>query len=98
MCGISSYSLEDSYNVHRSAQFNVAENIATTSDMPYNAEKLVNRMKLDPRYVNPLEYKTLPINIYYESYHLILPNECYFISPLNETVFLNSDNIVSNFN
>ena len=45
-----SYSLQDAYNVHQSAQFNVAENIATTSDMPYNAEKLVNRMKLDPRY------------------------------------------------
>ncbi|XP_055692992.1 phospholipase B1, membrane-associated-like [Lutzomyia longipalpis] len=43
------YSLSDSYNVHRKAQFNVAENIATTSDMPYNAKKLVRRMKLDPR-------------------------------------------------
>lgn len=41
--------MSDSYNVHRSAQFNVAENIATTSDMPYNAEKLVNRMRLDSR-------------------------------------------------
>lgn len=47
-----SYSLQDAYNVHESAQFNVAENIATTSDMPYNAEKLINRMKLDPRYDN----------------------------------------------
>lgn len=43
------YSLSDAYNVHRSAQFNVAENIATTSDMPYNAAKLVQRMKLDKR-------------------------------------------------
>ncbi|XP_039428997.1 phospholipase B1, membrane-associated-like [Culex pipiens pallens] len=43
------YSLFDSYNVHHSAQFNVAENIATTTDMPYNAAKLVARMKLDPR-------------------------------------------------
>lgn len=43
------YSLTDSYNVHRSAQFNVAENIATTSDMPYNARKLMKRMKLDSR-------------------------------------------------
>ncbi|KAL1373949.1 hypothetical protein pipiens_018357, partial [Culex pipiens pipiens] len=42
------YSLFDSYNVHHSAQFNVAENIATTTDMPYNAAKLVARMKLDP--------------------------------------------------
>ena len=45
------YSLTDSYNVHKAAQFNVAENIATTSDMPYNAEKLVNRMSLDKRWV-----------------------------------------------
>lgn len=44
------YSLSDSYNVHQSAQFNTAENIATTSDMPYNARKLMNRMKLDARY------------------------------------------------
>ncbi|GAB0098009.1 Phospholipase B [Sergentomyia squamirostris] len=43
------YSLSDSYNVHREAQFNVAENIATTSDMPYNAKKLVSRMRLDSR-------------------------------------------------
>lgn len=43
------YSLQDSFNVHPSAQFNVAENIATTSDMPYNAEKLLHRMKLDRR-------------------------------------------------
>jgi hypothetical protein len=43
------YSLSDSYNVHQAAQFNVAENIATTSDMPENARKLMNRMKLDPR-------------------------------------------------
>ncbi|XP_055535523.1 phospholipase B1, membrane-associated-like isoform X1 [Wyeomyia smithii] len=43
------YSLFDSYNVHHSAQFNVAENIATTTDMPYNAAKLVERMKIDPR-------------------------------------------------
>jgi hypothetical protein len=43
------YSLSDSFNVHNAAQFNVAENIATTSDMPYNAEKLVKRMKLDKR-------------------------------------------------
>lgn len=43
------YSLQDSYNVHRTAQFNVAENIATTSDMPYNAEQLLHRMKLDKR-------------------------------------------------
>lgn len=46
---IDRYSLQDSFNVHRSAQFNVAENIATTSDMPYNAEKLLHRMKLDRR-------------------------------------------------
>lgn len=46
---LSSYSLQDSFNVHRSSQFNVAENIATTSDMPYNAEKLLHRMKLDQR-------------------------------------------------
>lgn len=45
------YSLSDSFNVHRAAQFNVAENIATTSDMPYNAVKLVRRMRLDPRFV-----------------------------------------------
>lgn len=43
------YSLQDSYNVHRTAQFNVAENIATTSDMPYNAQQLLHRMKLDKR-------------------------------------------------
>lgn len=43
------YSLSDAYNVHQSAQFNVAENIATTSDMPHNARKLMNRMKLDSR-------------------------------------------------
>jgi hypothetical protein len=43
------YSLSDSYNVHQAAQFNVAENIATTSDMPDNARKLMNRIKLDPR-------------------------------------------------
>lgn len=43
------YSLTDSYNVHQSAQFNVAENIATTSDMPYMARALMNRMKLDTR-------------------------------------------------
>lgn len=43
------YSLSDSYNVHQSAQFNVAENIATTSDMPYNTRTLMDRMKLDTR-------------------------------------------------
>lgn len=43
------YSLADSYNIHKTAQFNVAENIATTSDMPYNVRKLLNRIKLDPR-------------------------------------------------
>lgn len=43
------YSLTDSFNVHQTAQFNVAENIATTSDMPYNARKLMDRMKSDPR-------------------------------------------------
>ena len=43
------YSLGDSYNVHKSSQFNVAENIATTSDMPYNAAKLMHRMKADRR-------------------------------------------------
>lgn len=43
------YSLSDSYNVHQSAQFNTAENIATTSDMPYNSRKLMDRMKLDSR-------------------------------------------------
>lgn len=43
------YSLQDSYNVHQTAQFNVAENIATTSDMPYNAQQLLHRMKLDKR-------------------------------------------------
>lgn len=43
------YSLSDSYNVHQAAQFNVAENIATTSDMPDNARKLMDRMKKDSR-------------------------------------------------
>lgn len=43
------YSLSDSYNVHQSAQFNTAENIATTSDMPYNSRKLMDRIKLDSR-------------------------------------------------
>lgn len=43
------FSLTDSYNVHRTAQFNIAENIATTSDMPYNAAALMERMKQDPR-------------------------------------------------
>jgi hypothetical protein len=43
------YSLTDSFNVHKTAQFNVAENIATTSDMPYNVRKLLDRIKLDPR-------------------------------------------------
>jgi hypothetical protein len=46
------YSLSDSYNVHKGAQFNTAENIATTSDMPYNARALVERMRRDPRYEN----------------------------------------------
>lgn len=43
------YSLTDSFNVHKTAQFNVAENIATTSDMPFNARKLLDRINLDPR-------------------------------------------------
>lgn len=43
------YSLADSYNVHNTSQFNTAENIATTSDMPYNARALVERMKQDRR-------------------------------------------------
>lgn len=43
------FSLSDAYNVHKSSQFNIAENIATTSDMPYNAQALINRMKQDPR-------------------------------------------------
>ncbi|KAJ6646581.1 Phospholipase B1, membrane-associated [Pseudolycoriella hygida] len=57
------YSLQDAYNVHKSAQFNVAENIATTSDMPYNAEKLVNRMKLDPRVNMTSHWKLLTLMI-----------------------------------
>jgi hypothetical protein len=43
--------MTDSYNVHRNAQFNIAENIATTSDMPYNCKKLMERMQKDPRLV-----------------------------------------------
>lgn len=43
------YSLSDSYSVDRSSQFNVGENIATTSDMPYNAKLLVQRMRSDQR-------------------------------------------------
>jgi hypothetical protein len=43
------FSLSDAYNVHKSAQFNIAENIATTSDMPYNAKILLQRMRQDPR-------------------------------------------------
>ncbi|XP_055596724.1 phospholipase B1, membrane-associated-like [Uranotaenia lowii] len=57
------YSLFDSYNVHHSAQFNVAENIATTTDMPYNAAKLVERMKLDPRVRWEKQWKLLTFMI-----------------------------------
>ncbi|XP_037917626.1 phospholipase B1, membrane-associated-like [Hermetia illucens] len=57
------YSLSDAYNVHRSAQFNVAENIAATSDMPYNAEKLVKRMKLDARVDMQNHWKLLTLMI-----------------------------------
>lgn len=43
------YSLSDAYVIHKPAQFNVAENIATASDMPFNARTLLNRMKEDNR-------------------------------------------------
>jgi GDSL-like Lipase/Acylhydrolase len=57
------YSLADSYNVHRSSQFNVAENIATTSDMPYNAIKLFNRMLADSRVNMTGHWKVLTLMI-----------------------------------
>lgn len=43
------YSLSDAYVIHKPAQFNVAENIATASDMPFNAKTLLQRMKEDSR-------------------------------------------------
>lgn len=45
------YSLKDAFSVDRDAQLNLAENIATTSDMPYMAYKLLRRMRLDRRCV-----------------------------------------------
>ncbi|XP_037033340.1 phospholipase B1, membrane-associated-like [Bradysia coprophila] len=57
------YSLQDSYNVHQSAQFNVAENIATVTDMPYMAQKLIDRMRLDPRVNMTSHWKLLTFMI-----------------------------------
>lgn len=57
------YSLGDSYNVHRSAQFNVAENIATTSDMPFNAQKLMQRIRADPRVSMKNHWKLITLMI-----------------------------------
>lgn len=57
------YSLKDSYNVHQQAQFNVAENIATASDMPYNAKILLNRMKADPRVDMKRQWKLFTLMI-----------------------------------
>ncbi|XP_052873447.1 phospholipase B1, membrane-associated-like [Anopheles cruzii] len=57
------YSFADSYNVHLPSQFNVAEIIATTSDMPYNAASLVERMKSDPRVNWKKHWKLLTLMI-----------------------------------
>lgn len=48
-CDIKRYSLKDAFIIERASQFNLAEVIATTSDMPYMAYKLQKRMRMDPR-------------------------------------------------
>jgi hypothetical protein len=48
------FSLKDSLGSERSSQFNVAEPFGIASDMPFQAELLVKRMRSDKRvdYVN----------------------------------------------
>jgi hypothetical protein len=43
------YAVRDSLGSQKSSQFNVAEPIAITSDMPFQAELLVKRMRSDKR-------------------------------------------------
>ncbi|KAG5673730.1 hypothetical protein PVAND_003750 [Polypedilum vanderplanki] len=57
------FSLSDAYNVHKSAQFNIAENIATTTDMPFNAKILMQRMMKDPRVDMKKHWKLLTLMI-----------------------------------
>ena len=43
------YSLKDSLGSQRNSQFNVAEPLGIVSDMPFQAELLVKRMRSDKR-------------------------------------------------
>ena len=43
------YAVKDSLGSQRSSQFNVAEPLGITSDMPFQAELLVKRMRSDKR-------------------------------------------------
>lgn len=43
------YAWGDAWSTERAAQFNLGENAAATTDMPFNAYKLLRRMTLDRR-------------------------------------------------
>lgn len=43
------YSLKDASSTDRAAQLNLADNVATTNDMPMMVYKLLRRMRLDNR-------------------------------------------------
>lgn len=49
------YAWGDAWSTERGAQFNLAENGAAATDMPYMAFKLIRRMRLDRR-VNMKEH------------------------------------------
>ena len=57
------YSLGDSFPFHRDTQFNLAEIGAVSSDMPYMAKALVQRLKNDPRVNFKRDWKLVTLTI-----------------------------------
>lgn len=57
------YALGDAWNNEYRAQFNIAENAAAATDMPFMAVKLLQRMRLDPRVNMSKHWKLLTLMI-----------------------------------
>lgn len=51
------YALDDAWSTELGAQFNLAENAAAATDMPFMAFKLLRRMRLDPRVNMKIHWK-----------------------------------------
>lgn len=57
------FSWGDAFVKERGAQFNMAENAAATTDMPFMAYKLLRRMNLDRRVDMKLHWKVITIMV-----------------------------------